>query len=465
MRIRDVEQLTGLTRKTIRFYESKGLLNVGRSENTYREYNSETVERLQCIAALRRSGVSLSDIQLWQEGVISTREMLQKRLSELRSAADLAKDQFKLCHQLMDSLSGDRLVLLGDSSFSSFQEDSCPETTLHTPCIGLDIGTTTISAVILDIKSGVCADVYTLLSDSDLTSPHSWEKLQDVEKITNRVQKLLESLLRRHPGVLAIGITGQMHGIVYLDATGQALSPLYTWQDERAGIGEPAPCSSIESKTGWHISPGYGLATHYANLLNCSVPEGTCQICTIMDYVAMRLCGLQKPLMHSSNAASLGFFHLSGSCFDHAALKQLQINPAILPDVTDQCQCLGSYRGIPVSVAIGDNQASFLGSVKAPEKTVLANFGTGSQISVMTSQLPETLSGSIEARPLLAQRSLLCGSALCGGRAYALLEKFFRRYITEAGMEDKPQYELMNRMEEYMAEFEAHGTDHISLDT
>ena len=41
MRIKDVEQRTGLTRKSIRFYEAKGLLNVKRTENTYRDYDEE----------------------------------------------------------------------------------------------------------------------------------------------------------------------------------------------------------------------------------------------------------------------------------------------------------------------------------------------------------------------------------------------------------------------------------------
>lgn len=447
MRIGDVEQLTGLSRKTIRFYETKGMLNVGRSENTYREFDRETVERLKCIAALRRSGVSLSDIQLWLDGVITPREMLQKRLSELRSAADLAKDQFKLCHRLLDSLSGNRLVPLDDISDGSFQEESCPETVLHTPCIGLDIGTTTISAVILDIQTGICAEAYTLPNDSNLAAINSWEKLQDVRKITDRIHRLMDSLLRRHPDIQAIGITGQMHGIVYLDATGRPLSPLHTWQDARAGQGSPSACAQIAAKTDWTVAPGYGLATHYANLLTGTVPADAAKICTVMDYIAMDLCGLTTPVMHSSNAASLGFFRLTENCFDQAALMQLGIDPAILPSVTSQCQCLGQHHGIPVSVAIGDNQASFLGSVRDPSRTVLANLGTGSQISVMAEQaVYPSDDPAIETRPLLDQQCLRSGSALCGGRAYALLESFFRRYMIEAGLEDKPQYELLNRL-------------------
>ena len=63
MRIREVERLTGLSRKAIRLYEAKGLLTVERSGNDYREYGNEDVARLKRIAALRRAGVSITDIQ------------------------------------------------------------------------------------------------------------------------------------------------------------------------------------------------------------------------------------------------------------------------------------------------------------------------------------------------------------------------------------------------------------------
>ncbi len=40
MKIKQVEELVGITRKNIRFYEEQGLLNVERAENGYREYHT-----------------------------------------------------------------------------------------------------------------------------------------------------------------------------------------------------------------------------------------------------------------------------------------------------------------------------------------------------------------------------------------------------------------------------------------
>lgn len=73
---------------------------------------------------------------------------------------------------------------------------------------------------------------------------------------------LLDELLDRYPDVKQIGLTGQMHGIVYLDQEGSCVSPLYTWQDGRGDISIPGEKSLVEEirKTcGISVSSGYGL--------------------------------------------------------------------------------------------------------------------------------------------------------------------------------------------------------------
>ncbi len=445
MRIRDVELLTGLSRKTIRFYESKGLLSVDRSDNSYREYDENIVEQLKRIAVLRQAGISLADIQLWQDNVISSEEMLQKRLSELRSAADIAMDQVKLCCKLLDGELQELMVRIPDDTADDPDLVDGISSTDAPLCLGIDIGTTTISAVVLNPADGTTAGVYTIANASDLPSEHVWEKMQDPEQITSRVQKLLDSLLRRYSSIRSIGITGQMHGILYVDKDGNAVSPLYTWQDERAGIGTPSPCEILHSCTGYTVSPGYGLATHFALTRENSVPGNAVKLCTIMDYIVMKLTARTEPILHSSDAASLGFYLPEEHRFDLDAIRHAGIDPAILPATTSSGIIAGKYGGIPVTAAIGDNQASFLGSVRCPENAALANFGTGSQISVMC-RSPEGIptDAAMEIRPFMDSSWLASGSALCGGRAYALMERFFRQYASACGMADSEQYEIMN---------------------
>ncbi len=74
---------------------------------------------------------------------------------------------------------------------------------------------------------------------------------------------------------------------------------------------------------------------------------------------------------------------------------------------------------------------------------MLINVGTGSQVSSV-SVYKENLQ-ACELRPLLGDKYLVVGSALCGGRAYALLEKFFASFAKELGIECE-QYSVMEKL-------------------
>lgn len=309
--------------------------------------------------------------------------------------------------------------------------------------LGLDLGTTTISAVVADMETKTVLASCTRKHDADLPTEDPREKIQSAQIMEAAARDILNQMLEQYPQVCAIGITGQMHGIVYLDAAGNLVSPLYTWQDQR-GL---EICADLTRRTGHALAPGYGLVTHCALEKSGAVPADARKLCTIMDYLAFSLCGKKRLLMHITNAASLGFFCLQEENFDEKALEAVGIDPSVLPEVTAETVVLGSYQDIPVTVAIGDNQASFLGSVQEPETMALANFGTGSQISRMVRKLDglQTESG-IEIRPFLKGSYLLCGSALCGGKAYALLERFFRSFAVRCGLPEQNCYEILNAM-------------------
>ena len=385
--------------------------------------------------------------------------------------------------------------------------------------IGIDIGTTTISGAVLAISEDAARLLHAenIPNDSFLPPDVPGARIQDAERILSLAKELLDRLLNfccrsgpseisastgidggpgetpaaigltgpgeisaaiglTRPGEIpaAIGLTGQMHGIVYTDCAGRPLSPLYTWQDQR---GETVR-EQILGKTGISVPGGYGFATHYYNMIHGLVPKGAVSLCTIMDLFGMHLTGNSRPLMHSSNAASLGLFYPSRNQFLKESLKTLFGNAAgsaaggsgassFIPDFSEEIRVIGHYhwnpdisscRSIPVTCAIGDNQAGVLASVGTAPGTPLVNFGTGGQVSLLTTRYSE-LPG-IETRPFLPGLYLMAGSSLCGGRAYAILERFFRSYAAAAGAQkkpqyaaaagapEKPQYELMNALAE-----------------
>lgn len=314
--------------------------------------------------------------------------------------------------------------------------------------LGLDIGTTNISAVVYDAAKETILSTYIAPNVSRLNTADDLAEF-DVTKILAQAKQIIDDALFAHPQTCAIGLTGQMHGVVYISEAGKPVSPLYNWQDGR-GNREYAPgrtyCDEILARTGYLCHTGYGCATLFYNRENGLEPPDAHCFCTVMDCLGLELTGRKQPLIHTSNAASLGLYRMEQSRFDEAALHKLGLSHLALPQVTVSAQMLGTYRKIPVCVAIGDNQASFFGSVRGREYA-LVNFGTGSQISVAVDRYLMPPEG-IEIRPYLFGDYLLCGSALCGGKAYAVLEQFFRSYAESLTDNPSSQYAIMNALAE-----------------
>ena len=311
--------------------------------------------------------------------------------------------------------------------------------------LGLDIGTTTISAVVYQEGTGVLV-AKTVKNDSFLPG-QSWEKIQDPTVIYEKAMASLRELLAQHPDVQAIGVTGQMHGIVYLDAMGDPVSPLYIWQDGRGDLPydeHTTWAGHLTAVTGYEVATGYGNVTHYYNLNHGLVPENAVVYCTIHDYLAMKLAGRTSPLTEPTDAASLGLYDGPNGCFDVNALAAAGIDTAMVPQLITEPYLGTGPLGLPVYAAIGDNQASFLGATGGRTDVLLVNMGTGSQISVYSPAYMKTQ--TLETRPFPDGGWLLVGASLCGGRSYALLENFFRQTVKMVTGTEDSAYDAMARM-------------------
>lgn len=311
--------------------------------------------------------------------------------------------------------------------------------------VGIDIGTTTISAVVYDIQNKMQVKSYTVSHNSYVHSDIYSE--QDTNLIIEKSTKLLDTIIDTYENIVSIGITGQMHGIVYVESNGNPVSNLINWQDKRADIileNGKSTCQIITDKTNETIYTGYGIATHYYGVLKNEIPKNAIGFCSIMDLLSMKLCGLNKPITHITVGASFGLFDLKNSKFKEDKISLLGIEKDFLPDITDKSIIIGKYKNIPVSVPIGDNQASFLGAVDNNNDTILINMGTGSQVSAVSDYCD--INAELELRPFIEDKYLVCGSALCGGFAYSMLENFFRSYTVSMGLEEKSQYDIINRL-------------------
>jgi len=106
MKINQVEQLAGITKGNIRFYEKEGLLKPGRnSENGYREYDESDVVWLKKIKLLRMLDVPIEEILKLKSGTLTLTDAMERHMIQLdRRQKNLAAVQ-SLCTQLRDSRS------------------------------------------------------------------------------------------------------------------------------------------------------------------------------------------------------------------------------------------------------------------------------------------------------------------------------------------------------------------------
>ena len=288
--------------------------------------------------------------------------------------------------------------------------------------LGIDIGTTSICAVVIRADGGLVRSV---------TKPNTFgfadgaARMQDVGGIVKMCRDMVNELCAAYP-VISIGVSGQMHGILYVDADGDALTSLYSWQDERGNLlagGDESYAEQLSRLSGCRVSTGYGCCSVYYDMKNAATPQGAAAFCTVGDYVAMQLCGRKTPLLHDSCAASFGLFDSKSRAWDEAAICKSGMPRALFSDVTSRVEALGqTEHGATVYTCIGDNQASVYGALR-DENSFLLNIGTGSQISVITKEYVQVPVG--ELRPYLDGAYLVVGCPLCGGYSYRLLKDFF----------------------------------------
>jgi len=101
MKINEVEQSIGITKKNIRFYEQQGLLNPSRNlANGYRDYSEDDLETLRRIKLLRKLDIPLEEIRRLQAGVLTFQDCLRRHLITLERRQKNLEDVMTFCHRL-----------------------------------------------------------------------------------------------------------------------------------------------------------------------------------------------------------------------------------------------------------------------------------------------------------------------------------------------------------------------------
>lgn len=338
--------------------------------------------------------------------------------------------------------------------------------------IGLDLGTTSITGLVLDTQSGETLARRTVANTTETTAPadrsvgrSEWA----IDRMIGLVYEVMEQLTSEGTGSIdGIGITGQQHGMTLLDAGENPVGPFIGWQDRRclepSLSGETALSRMLLSGGEGFTRSEYLPARGYMGSTLFWLKENGClpvdaHASFAPDYLAAKLCGC-SPVTDPTNAAGSGLFDVFSGEWNASLLERLVLPVSILPEVHPSCSWIGSLApdvarrtglpsGIPVANACGDNQASFAGSVAGYSDSALINIGTGGQVSVYNDR-PVRIDGLL-ARPYLKPGYLLVGAGLTGGRAYGLFERFVHLIGEQVfGVKDAP--EIFDRLNALAAE-------------
>ncbi len=309
--------------------------------------------------------------------------------------------------------------------------------------VGIDVGTTNIAVMAIDLD--VKEPLYVASEPNyRLASSEPYAFVQDPHRIEATVYRLLAPI--QNP-IASICVTGQVHGILYYDDKGEAVSPLYTWLDQRtmAEIDGISTVDLLEQSTGVQMPPGYGLLAHWANRRLKTVPSQAVGFCGILEYISGRLIGSPLSKSDPSCLGPFGAFDAVSSTFDAEVLHLVfgYDNPRFL-DPSPPFSIAGyTNKGVAVTYPVGDNQAGFFGMVSQWENSALISIGTSGQISLFSrsSDCPP----SMELRPFLGQGYLHVGATLTAGKAYETLQKLLISVVHKAGfeMEDEQMFALM----------------------
>lgn len=113
--------------------------------------------------------------------------------------------------------------------------------------LGLDVSTTGAKALLIDSTGQVVSSASTALS---LSTPRPlWSEQNPTDwwaGMVNSIQQALAQAGASGEDVAAIGLTGQMHGLVMLDEQGDVLRPAILWNDQRTA----AQCDTIRARLG-----------------------------------------------------------------------------------------------------------------------------------------------------------------------------------------------------------------------
>lgn len=266
--------------------------------------------------------------------------------------------------------------------------------------LGIDLGTSSIKAMLLDEKQGVVA---VRAQNHDVWIPRPGYAQQQPEKWWDSLCKVLQSLKNDYPGpyheIATVGLSGQMHGLVLLGARKEVLMPAILWLDQRSA-GESSEIMQKVRTKGWETLLQNQVCTGFAfpSLLwvKRNLPQVYQRIEKILqpkDY--LRYCLTGEAAAEVTDASASLMFDVGRRQWAYPICEEFGIERRLLGHlgesmeiagfVTDEAgRQTGLRTGIPVIYGAGDQMCQSIGNGVFEEGQAICNIGTGGQISVFS---------------------------------------------------------------------------------
>jgi xylulokinase len=269
--------------------------------------------------------------------------------------------------------------------------------------LGIDLGTSSVKVLVTDLDGVVLSQAaadYTVRS-----ARPSWSESDPAEWLTATMQAVHEAIADSNAEPHAIGLSGQMHGVVAADATGQPLRPAMLWSDARASqqvaLYRRLP-ERVLRRLGNPVVPG--MAGPLLIWLSTEQPDLYRSMRWALqpkDWLRAQLIG--RFATEPSDASATLLYDLVADGWDGELLQALDLQPETLPPVLPRSAewagelteatagSLGIRPGIPVAAGAADTAAAALGSGLIETDTVQLTIGTGIQIVRPVAELPDPL--------------------------------------------------------------------------
>ncbi|HET6900463.1 MAG TPA: xylulokinase [Vicinamibacteria bacterium] len=267
--------------------------------------------------------------------------------------------------------------------------------------LGIDVSTTGAKALLVDEKGTVVTTATTPLT---LSTPKPLWSEQDPHEWWAGVAKSVQGALAQAKvggaDVAAVGLTGQMHGLVLLDADRRVLRPAILWNDQRTG----AQCDEIRKRMGGRARlvkvTGNDALTGFTApkilWVRENEPDVYARARLVLlpkDYVRLRLTGVAA--MDKADGSGTLLFDLASRGWSDEVLGALEIprdwmpptheGPAVTGHVTaEAAAATGLREGTPVMAGGGDQAAGAVGTGAIKPGVVSLTLGTSGVVFATT---------------------------------------------------------------------------------